>query len=159
MRNTEIVSPTETVRREGPERRRETLARLDRERDIWLSTAHPEHGPHQVPLWFHWDGRAVWLCTGEASVTARNARAEPRVRLALPDTSDVVLVQGEAECFPARDVPREAAEGFAGKFGWDPREEEAPFLYLRVTPRVVRAWRGVHEQSGRVLMRDGAWVV
>ncbi|MEV8317140.1 pyridoxamine 5'-phosphate oxidase family protein [Streptomyces sp. NPDC059900] len=153
MRNTEIT------RREGPERRRETLARLERERDIWLSTAHPEHGPHQVPLWFWWDGRAVWLCTGETTATARNARTERRVRLALPDTDDVVLVQGEAECFPAAGVPRAAGDGFAAKFGWDPRQEPAPFLYLRVTPGTVRAWRGEHEQHGRVLMRDGVWVV
>ncbi|MGW6060677.1 pyridoxamine 5'-phosphate oxidase family protein [Streptomyces sp. NPDC055189] len=153
MRNTEIT------RREGPERRRETLERLDREWDIWLSTAHPEHGPHQVPLWFWWDGRAVWLCTGETTVTARNVRTEPRVRLALPDTSDVVLLQGTAECFPAADVPQDAGDGFAAKFGWDPRKEEAPFCYLRVTPRMVRAWRGETEQHGRVLMREGAWVV
>lgn len=153
MRNTEIV------RREGPERKRETLERLDRERDCWLSTAHPEHGPHQVPLWFRWDGQALWMCTGETSATARNARAEPRVRLALPDTADVVLVQGDAECFPARDVPKDAADGFAAKFGWDPREEEGPFLYLRVTPLTVRAWRGEQELGGRVLMREGEWVV
>ncbi|MFC8128134.1 pyridoxamine 5'-phosphate oxidase family protein [Streptomyces sp. NPDC057302] len=159
MQNTEIAANARTARREGPQRRRETLERLDRERDIWLSTAHPEHGPHQVPLWFWWDGRALWLCTGANSATARNARQEPRVRLALPDTADVVLVQGEAECFAARDVPRDGAEGFAGKFGWDPREEEGPFLYLRVTPRTVRAWRGEHELGGRILMRDGAWVV
>ncbi|MGW5735373.1 MULTISPECIES: pyridoxamine 5'-phosphate oxidase family protein [Streptomyces] len=149
---------TESVRREGPERRRATLERLDRERDIWLSTAHPEHGPHQVPLWFRWDGRAVWLCTGGTSVTVRNAREEPRVRLALPDTSDVVLVQGEAECFPAGEVPADAADGFAAKFGWDPRAEDGSYVYLRVTPRTVRAWRGEHELSGRLLMRDGAWL-
>ncbi|MGI5205459.1 pyridoxamine 5'-phosphate oxidase family protein [Spirillospora sp. CA-108201] len=47
-----------------------------------MSTAHPEHGPHQVPLWFLWDGRAVWMCTGATSATARNVREEPRVRLA-----------------------------------------------------------------------------
>ncbi|MFD4478587.1 MULTISPECIES: pyridoxamine 5'-phosphate oxidase family protein [unclassified Streptomyces] len=152
MRNTEIV------RREGPERRRETLERLDRERDIWLSTAHPEHGPHQLPLWFRWDGRALWMCTGESSVTVRNARKEPRVRLSLPDTSDVVLVQGEAECFPAREVPQDAGDGFAAKFGWDPREADGSYVYLRVTPRTVRAWRGEHELNGRVLMRDGAWL-
>ncbi|MGW7089369.1 pyridoxamine 5'-phosphate oxidase family protein [Streptomyces sp. NPDC054871] len=154
-RNTQVTEP---ARRESAERRRETLERLDRERDLWLSTAHPEHGPHQVPLWFRWDGRALWMCTGAASVTVRNVRKEPRVRLSLPDTSDVVLVQGEAECFPAQDVPQDAADGFAAKFGWDPRKEENPFVYLRVTPRTVRAWRGEHELSGRVLMRDGAWV-
>ncbi|MFB7511485.1 pyridoxamine 5'-phosphate oxidase, partial [Streptomyces broussonetiae] len=38
------------VSRELPERRRDTLRRLATERDVWVSTAHPEHGPHQVPL-------------------------------------------------------------------------------------------------------------
>ncbi|MEV5599743.1 pyridoxamine 5'-phosphate oxidase family protein [Streptomyces sp. NPDC052496] len=126
-------------------------------RDEWVSTAHPEHGPHQVPLRFLWDGQAVWRCAGATSVTARNVRKEPRVRLALPDTFDVVLLQDEAKCFPAREVPGGPAEAFAGKFGWDPRAEEDVFLDVRVIPRTVRAWRGEPELRGRVVMRDGRW--
>ncbi|WP_223773218.1 pyridoxamine 5'-phosphate oxidase family protein [Streptomyces sp. 135] len=153
------MQATEITRRDPAERKRVTLERLGAERDIWLSTAHPDHGPHQVPLWFLWDGQAVWMCTGAKSATARNVREEPRVRLALPDTFDVVLVQGEAECYPVRDVPQAAADAFAGKFGWDPRTAEAaPYLYLRVTPRTVRAWRGEPELRGRVIMREGVWL-
>ncbi|WP_031165257.1 pyridoxamine 5'-phosphate oxidase family protein [Streptomyces durhamensis] len=148
----------EIIPRTTAERRRDTLERLSSERDIWVSTAHPDHGPHQVPLWFLWDGQAAWLCTGADSATARNARKEPRVRLALPDTFDVVLLQGEATCHPAREVPKDAADAFADKFAWDPRMEKAPFLYLRVTPQTVRAWRGVPELRGRVVMRDGTWL-
>ncbi len=136
----------------------DTLERLRAERDIWLSTSHPEHGPHQLPLWFLWDGQELWMCTRADSVTARNVQAEPRVRLGLPDTSDVVLLQGVAECYPGRDVPEEAADAFTDKFRWDPRTEEAPYLYVRVTPRTVRAWRGVAELCGRVVMRDGQWL-
>ncbi|MEU6476572.1 pyridoxamine 5'-phosphate oxidase family protein [Streptomyces sp. NPDC047017] len=149
---------TKIVRRPMAERRRDTLERLRTERDVWVSTAHPEHGPHQVPLWFSWDGRAVWMCTAAGSATARNVRTEPRVRLGLPDTFDVVLLQGEAECFADQEVPEDAAEAFAGKFGWDPRTEEKPFLYLRVAPKTVRAWRGGTELPGRVIMRDGTWL-
>jgi general stress protein 26 len=152
------MEPAETIRRDVAERRRDVLERLGAERDMWVSTAHPDHGPHQVPLWFLWDGRAVWMCTGAGSATARNVREEPRVRLALPDAFDVVLLQGEAECYPAREVPEDAADAFAGKFGWDPRTDEAAFLYLRVTPRTVRAWRGEPELRGRVVMRDGVWL-
>ncbi|MFJ1753485.1 pyridoxamine 5'-phosphate oxidase family protein [Kitasatospora sp. NPDC088134] len=148
---------TKTVRRTTAERRRDTLERLDTERDLWVSTAHPERGPHQVPLWFRWDGRAVWLCTAAASLTARNAREDPRVRLALPDTHDVVLLQGTAECFPTGDAPA-AAESYTAKFGWDPRTEQKPHLYLRVLPETVRAWRGGAEQRGRLLMRAGTWL-
>ncbi|MBV1949769.1 pyridoxamine 5'-phosphate oxidase family protein [Streptomyces sp. BV129] len=152
------MQATDSVRRDPAERRRDTLERLGAERDMWVSTAHPDHGPHQVPLWFWWDGQAVWMCTGAGSATVRNVRAEPRVRLALPDTSDVVLLEGEAECHPAPEVPKEAADAFAGRFGWDPRTEEAPFVYLRVAPRMVRAWCGTGELRGRVVMREGVWV-
>ncbi|MFE3600655.1 pyridoxamine 5'-phosphate oxidase family protein [Streptomyces sp. NPDC059142] len=152
------METTGVVGRRTAERTRDTLARLVAERDVWVSTAHPDHGPHQVPLWFLWDGRAVWMCTGATSATARNVRREPRVRLALPDTFDVVLLQGAAECFPDRQVPADAAEAFAGKFGWDPRAEDGAFLYVRVVPRTVRAWRGEPELRGRVIMRDGTWL-
>lgn len=149
---------TEIVPRTTAERRRNTLERLNSERDIWVSTAHPDHGPHQVPLWFLWDGQVVWMCTRADSATVRNAKRDPRVRLALPDAFDVVLLQGKATCRPAREVPAEAAAAFTGKFGWDPRTEESSFVYLCVVPQAVRAWRGVPELRGRVVMRDGAWL-
>lgn len=149
---------THGTRRETAERKRDTLERLGAERDMWVSTSHPEHGPHQVPLWFSWDGQAVWMCTTAASATVRNVRAEPRVGLALPDTFDVVLLQGDAQCHPAREVPRDAADAFAVRFGWDPRTEETPYVYLRVAPRAVRAWRGEPELRGRLVMRDGLWL-
>ena len=148
---------TKITPRDTSARRQDTLRRLGAERDLWLSTAHPEHGPHQLPLWFLWDGRAVWMCTRADSATVRNVRAEPRVRLALPDTEDVVALQGEAECLPAGEVPQDAADAYADKFGWDPRTEAGDFVYLRVVPRTVRAWRSVAELRGRVVMRDGVW--
>ncbi len=140
------------------ERRRETCDRLATERDVWVATAHPDHGPHQVPLWFAWDGKAVWVCTSATSATVRNVRKDPRVRLSLPDTFDVVLLQGDAQCFTDQTVPADAADAFASKFGWDPRREDGPFVYLRIAPNVVRAWRGEPELSGRVIMRGGAWL-
>ncbi|MCX5400327.1 pyridoxamine 5'-phosphate oxidase family protein [Streptomyces sp. NBC_00102] len=152
------METTGVVRRGTAERVRDTLERLVSERDVWVSTSHPGHGPHQLPLWFSWDGRAVWMCTSATSATVRNLRAEPRVQLSLPDTYDVVLLQGEAECFPDQEVPEEAAEAFADKFGWDPRAEEGLFVYVRVVPSTVRAWRGVPELRGRVIVRDGEWL-
>ncbi|MEV6975020.1 pyridoxamine 5'-phosphate oxidase family protein [Kitasatospora sp. NPDC093806] len=150
---------TNSTKRQTAERVRDTLERLTTERDIWVSTSHPEHGPHQVPLWFRWDGQAVWMCTSATSATARNIQAEPRVQLALPDTFNVVALQGEAEGFPAQEVPAEAAQAFADRFsGWDPRTEDRPYLYIRVTPKTVRAWHGEPELSGRVIMRDGTWL-
>ncbi|MER7761442.1 pyridoxamine 5'-phosphate oxidase family protein [Streptomyces sp. NPDC097619] len=143
------------------ERRSDTLERLGTERDLWLATSHPEHGPHLLPLWFRWDGTAVWACTRADSPTVRNARAEPRVRLSLPHSYDVVLMEGEAACFGPEEagaVPEEGADAYAALFGWDPRRAAAPYTYLRIAPRTVRAWHGEPELRGRLLMRDGLWL-
>ncbi|MEU2565592.1 pyridoxamine 5'-phosphate oxidase family protein [Streptomyces althioticus] len=152
------METTAGAHRSTAERACDTLERLDIERDVWVSTAHHEHGPHQVPLWFLWDGQAAWICTGATSATVRNVRTDPRVRLALPDSYDVVLVEGEGQCLSDGEAPEGAALAFADKFGWDPRSEEKRFTYVRIAPRTVRAWRGEAELRGRVVMRDGAWL-
>ena len=32
------------------------------------------------------------------------------------------------------------------------------YVYLRITPREIQAWREADELAGRRLMRDGAWL-
>ncbi|OWA06624.1 hypothetical protein B9W68_19460 [Streptomyces sp. CS227] len=56
-----------------------------------------------------------------------------------------------------RGRPPLPADGFAARFGWDPRTEEAPYVYPRVVPDAVRAWRGGPEPPGRLILRDGEW--
>lgn len=118
----------------------------------------PITAPTRSPLWFSWDGQAVWMCTSATSATVRNLRTDPRVRLSLPDTFDVVLLQGTAQCFTDQEVPTDAADAFTGKFGWDSRVADEPFVYVRIVPKVVSAWHGEPELRGRVIMRDGAWL-
>lgn len=40
------------------------------------------------------------------------------------------------------------------------QEDEEPddYVYLRVTPIEIRAWREANELAGRLLMRDGKWL-
>ncbi|MFF8731006.1 pyridoxamine 5'-phosphate oxidase family protein [Streptomyces sp. NPDC015171] len=140
-------------------RKRDVLARLEREMDIWVATADAQGLPCLVPLWFVWDGSAVWLCTRGTNPTGRNLRDGGRTRLALGHTRDVVLLDGEVRGFGAEDVPAAAADAFAAKTGWDPRTDSPAYRYFRVRLDAVQAWHEVHELRGRHLMRDGAWVV
>ena len=32
------------------------------------------------------------------------------------------------------------------------------YVYLRITPRAMQAWREVNELAGRWVMRDGEWL-
>ncbi|MGA5730611.1 pyridoxamine 5'-phosphate oxidase family protein [Streptomyces seoulensis] len=143
--------------RDSAERIRDTLTRLDTERDLWLATSHPTHGPHQIPLWFAWDGTALWMCTSTTSATARNLREDPRARLSLPNTTDVVLIEGPAHLYPTAEAPPEATT-FTTKYAWNPNTEQLPYVYLRIEPQTIRAWRGAPELRGRVVMRGGVWV-
>lgn len=145
--------------RDPGQRKRDALARLEREMDVWVATADGDGLPCLVPLWFLWDGEALWLATRLKTPTGRNLRDAGRARLALGDTQDVVLVDGEAEMYTSDTVPPAAVEEFLAKTGWDPRTESLPYVWFRVRPRAVQARNGVHEMRGRYLMRDGDWVV
>ena len=144
----------------APEQRKlDLLARLEEEMDVWVATADAEGLPCLVPLWFVWHDESLWLATRPTTPTGRNLRDGGRARLALGDTLDVALVDGDTEMYVAAEVPGAAAEAFLAKTGWDPRADAAPYVYFRVRPRVVQARDGEHEMRGRYLMRDGAWVV
>jgi hypothetical protein len=145
--------------REPGRRKQDVLDRLEREEDVWVSTADPEGLPCLVALWFVWHAGSVWLCTRLTNPTGRNLRDGGRARLAFGDTRDVVLIDGEVTTFGRREVPPAAADAFRAKTGWDPREDSASYAFFRVRPLAVQAWHEQHELRQRHIMRDGAWTV
>ncbi|WP_291410504.1 hypothetical protein [Actinophytocola sp.] len=56
------------------------------------------------------------------------------------------------------EVPADLGDAFADRTGFDPRTLTTPYAY-RVHPRRVQAWRESNELDGRLLMRDGTWLV
>lgn len=89
--------------RDAARRKVDTLARLERDEDVWVASASPDAVPYLVPLSYVWDGTRLTLATPEASPTGRNLAASGRV--------------------------------------------------------TVQAWREENELAGRVIMRDGEWLV
>ncbi|MFD6359810.1 pyridoxamine 5'-phosphate oxidase family protein [Streptomyces roseolus] len=144
--------------RDSARRIRDVRERLAREMDVWVASAGDGGVPYLVPLSFFWDGRDVWLVTRLSNPTGRNLAARPRARLALGDTRDVVLLDGEVTAYPHDEVPAEAAEGFHAKTGWDVREAGPAYRWFRVRPVEVQAWHEEPELAGRRLMTGGAWV-
>ncbi|OQR63906.1 pyridoxamine 5'-phosphate oxidase [Streptomyces maremycinicus] len=146
--------------RPAKQRKLDTLHRLEHDVDAWVATA-AESGaaPYLVPLSFVWDGATLLFATPPTSPTGRNLLATGVARVALGPTQDVVMIEGTAVAVPPLELPEEDAEIFAGKTGFDPRELAAPYLYFRVLPGRIQAWRTADEIQGRELMRDGAWLV
>jgi hypothetical protein len=143
----------------GPQqRRRDTLARLERDVDAWVATADATGGtPYLVPLSFLWEGGTLVIATPASSPTGRNLQATGKVRLGIGPTRDVVLIEGTVtKVLPATEVPEELGDAFAAKTGFDPRQLGG-YRYFRIHPQRLQAWREADELEGRELMAGGQW--
>jgi nitroimidazol reductase NimA-like FMN-containing flavoprotein (pyridoxamine 5'-phosphate oxidase superfamily) len=135
-------------------RKRDALARLAAPVvDGWVATAG-EGGVHLVPLSLAWIDECLVVAVEGSSLTARNLRRDPKVRVGVGPTRDVVMVEARFERVAPAD---EVGERYAAQADWDPRDAEGyEFLVLR--PTRIQAWREVDEIPGRTLMKDGVWL-
>ena len=141
------------------QRKHDTLQRLEHDVDAWIATADGDSGtPYLVPLSFLWDGGTVLVATLAASPTGRNLQATGKARVGIGPTRDVVLIEGTVDAVPATEIPAEVGDAFAAKTGFEPRALAGPYLYFRIRPQRLQAWREVNELAGRELMRDGEWL-
>ena len=151
-----MTSPPRTPQ----QRKQDSLCRLEQDVDAWVATADPASGsPYLVPLSFLWDGQRLLVATPSASPTSRNLQATSKVRLGIGPTRDLVLIEGTVQPLAAAEIPDQVGDAFAAKTGFDPRQLTDPYLYFRIEPRRLQAWREANELAGRELMRDGHWLV
>jgi hypothetical protein len=126
--------------------------------DVWVATASDAGAPHLVPVSLAWvDERAV-IAIETSSVTARNLITSGRARLAVGPTRDVVMIDALLE--KAVDVAADDAlgEAYVRQADWDPRRDPG-YVFLVLRPVRMQAWREANEIPGRILMRDGRWLV
>lgn len=141
------------------ERKNDTLHRLEHDVDAWVATADPVAGtPYMVPLSFLWEGESLLISTEAASPTARNLVASGRVRLGIGHTRDLVLIEGESQALEPAELSQELGDAFAVKTGFDPRALKSPYLYFRIRPLRLQAWREVNELKDRDLIVEGKWL-
>ena len=119
-------------------------------RPLYAHLAHSsEQGPRESPVWFHWDGRAVWIIGG--TTFPANLKRDPRCALGIVDwdpatgRSQHVGIRGTAAVLPF-DVAL-ARTVFRKYFGpreedWDPRFDDLfagghGLEMVRITPETV----------------------
>jgi len=139
------------------QRTADVLARLRGDVDLWVASADADGDAYLVPLSFVWDGAAVTFATRRSSRTARNLVRAGSARVALGLTRDVVMLDGVVEAIAIGTDPA-LEEAHAAATGFDPRAEPEEYVYLRITPREIQAWREANELSGRKVMRAGRWL-
>jgi hypothetical protein len=137
-------------------------------RPLYAHLAHSsEHGPRESPVWFHWDGRHIWIIGGTTFPT--NLARDPHCALGVVDwnpatgRSHHVGLRGTAEVLPFDTAM--ARTIFRRYFGpdeedWDPRFNdlftgEPGLALVRITPETVvlrdqsyRPTRWARQQGG-----------
>lgn len=143
--------------RSRAQREADTLERLRSDVDLWVASASEGGHAYLVPLSYFWDGATLTVATPAASVTATNLIRSGRARVALGPTRDVVIVDGPVEAIALGTDP-DLEEAHARASGFDPRTLSEEYVYLRITPSEIQAWREANELEGRRLMRRGEWL-
>jgi hypothetical protein len=149
-----VLSVADMAPRTRDERRADTLRRLAADVDCWVASADTAGNAYLVPLSYHWTGSELVLATPRSSTTAQNLLRAGRARVGIGPTRDVVLVDGTLD----EGVDDATADAHTIHTGFDARTEPEEYVYLRLVPVEIRAWREADELSGRLLMRDGRWL-
>jgi hypothetical protein len=121
-------------------RRRAMEARLGREQTVWLATTRADGRPHLVPVWFSWYDEKIYICTVAKSQKLVNMERNRRAAVALPDTADVLIIEGLVN-FPRGSIIDTLAGEFSDKYGWNFLEDEsADWRLVEIIPSKVLAW-------------------
>ena len=123
------------------------------ERTCRVATVGADGRPHVAPLWFVWDGAALWLNSLVRSQRWTDLARDPRVAVVV-DTGDEytelrgVEITGSAQ--RVGEVPRGDAEhpelepverAFARKYGGtDTYVPDGRHAWLRITPEKLVSW-------------------
>jgi nitroimidazol reductase NimA-like FMN-containing flavoprotein (pyridoxamine 5'-phosphate oxidase superfamily) len=119
--------------------------RLHSLREIWVATASPSGRPDATPVWFWWDGEAVYFTCAAVARKARNIAHMPDVVLINGDGADPIIFKGTAERVTDRPELERVDRGYAGKYVAPTTGERATIFVAddhvyRVRPRLVSAW-------------------
>ncbi len=138
--------------RRNIDRWRSISSRLSRESTIWFATVRADGRPHMTPMWFVWLDDKIYVATGMETQKFTNLRNNQSVTLSLPDTAQVIIIEGEAHVADYQTTDN-LAEYFYNKYEWDFRYDDSmKWRLIEVTPHRILAWGDGYEQEGlRVL--------
>jgi Pyridoxamine 5'-phosphate oxidase len=148
------------VTRSVEQRKTDALAKLTANgENVWIASASPTCEVHLVPVSHTWNGSHLVVATEPRSRTVANVNANGRVRLALGETRDVVMIDAVlVESIPKAKATTELADAYATQAGWDPRTDGADYVYLVFSPERIQVWREGEDLTERTVMRDRTWI-
>ena len=123
---------------------------LNRERPGLLAvvgTLARDHCPHLVPVWYRWDGEAMFVWTLEERAWVRNLLRDPKVGVSVQEGDTAVMMKGRATAHTS-DGPevdeeiRRITRRYVGDDEVEGYIEDWPRLrtIVRIEPRRVFVW-------------------
>jgi hypothetical protein len=109
-------------------------------------------GPHATPLWFHWDGAALWLTSLVRSQRWKDLRDDPRIAVVVDAGSDYTELRGvelRGTVEPVGEIPRvgephpeisEVERQFADKYTGGQVVIDKKHGWLRLRPQKIISW-------------------
>jgi PPOX class probable F420-dependent enzyme len=137
---------------------------LAEQRTCRVATVSADGRPHATPLWYAWDGSALWLYSITRSRRWAELAADPRIAAVVDAGARYgelrgVELTGEVEQVgeaPRTGLPHPELERperlFASRYGFGPAMvHDRRHAWLRLTPRTVTSWdfRKLHQEYAR----------
>jgi len=138
-------------------RKADVVAALEKQGSYFLVSADIAGRPHVIAVSAWWDGHELVVTTSGSSRTARNLAMNPFVKLAGGDPADAIIIDAQVIDSSGVEDSAELAGGFQGAMGWDPREMEG-WMFYRLRPTRIQAFRGYDEIEGRDVMVRSRWL-
>ncbi len=113
----------------------------------WFSSTRPDGRAHLAPIWHVWHAGRIYVVTQTTTVRARNIVYQPAVSLSLPDTNNVMIVEGMARATPEMETALNPL--FKAKYNWEFTKDNPYHHIIEVTPRKIIAWETNGENGGR----------
>lgn len=125
---------------------------LAAERTCRVATVRGDGAPHVTPLWFAWDGSALWLTSIVRSQRWTDLASDPRISVVVDAGTEYdelrgVEIQGRAEVVgevprtgepaPELEVPEQL---FADKYTGGTMFHDGRHAWLRIVPDKIVSW-------------------
>lgn len=143
--------------RDTATRKNDVLVALEKQGHYWLSNSDAVGRVRVIGVSGWWDGSQIVMTTLGTSRSARNMAMNPSVVLAHGTPEDAIVIEAEMiDSSMVEDSP-ELASGFKAAMGWDPREMDG-WMFFRLRPIRIQAFRGYDEIEGRDVMVRSRWL-
>lgn len=125
---------------------------LATERTCRVATVDADGAPHVTPLWFAWDGAALWLTSIVRSQRWTDLERDDRVGVVIDTGTDFLELRGveiRGRTEPVGEIPRtgepvpelETPEQlFADKYAGGTMQHDGRHAWLRIVPEKIVSW-------------------